>query len=315
MRFYIPAIHTTWLIIRRLQFLAYQVVLFLTFHYKTSTFEGEFSKMSNLNLNINLNLHPNSNYTLITGASSGIGYALAKVFASNNHNLILVARSTDKLSELKKALQLDYKIQVEIFSTDLSVPGSAENLFNQIQQGKFNVDTLVNNAGVGAYGVFSDVSLKTTHQMLHLNIISLTELTKLFLPYMLSGKSGKILNVASTAGFQPGPLMSVYFATKAFVLHFSEGLFEELKNTGVTVTALCPGPTESNFISVAKVEDISVFKALKLPTSKMVAEFGYASMMKGQAVAIHGLKNKFLSFAVRFTPRSIVRKLVMKILK
>lgn len=255
----------------------------------------------------------NKGSTLITGASSGIGYELAKVFARNHHHLILVARSTDKLMILKKELQSEYKIEVEIFIADLSLLGSAEMLYKNIQSKNLHVNILVNNAGVGTHGPFAETELKATQSMIHLNITSLTELTKLFLPSMLARKAGKILNVASTASFQPGPLMTVYYATKAFVLHFSEGLYEELKNTGVTVTTLCPGPTESGFMTAAKIDNIAVFDTLKLPTSKMVADYGYTALIQGQAVAVHGLMNKFLSSIVGFFPRWLVRKLVMQL--
>ena len=255
------------------------------------------------------------NYTLITGASSGIGLELAKIFARNNHNLILVARSTDKLATLKREIQSSTGAQVEIFGADLSLPNSAGELYQTVQSKNLSVDILVNNAGVGTYGEFVQTHLKATQDMIHLNITTLTELTKLFLPEMLANKSGRILNVASTASFQPGPLMTVYYATKAFVLHFSEGLFEELKDSGVTVTALCPGPTESGFQAAAKMENVALFDAVQLPTSKMVAEYGYSALMAGQAIAVHGAMNKVLSSSIGFLPRTMVRKLVMKLQK
>ena len=253
------------------------------------------------------------NYTLITGASSGIGYELAKNFARNKHNLILVARSTNKLQDLKSEILAQHQIQVEVLTCDLSQPQSAQKLFETVQNKKWSVDILVNNAGFGTHGTFVDIELKKTQDMIQLNIVTLTELTKLFLPDMISKKSGRILNVASTASFQPGPLMSVYYATKAFVLFFSEGIFEELKNTGVTVTALCPGPTESGFQQAANLGDVNLFDTMKIPTSKMVAEYGYKALMQGKVVAVHGGMNKIFSSTVGIFPRGLVRKLVMKL--
>lgn len=255
----------------------------------------------------------NSDFTLITGASSGIGYELAKVFARQQHNLILSARSTEKLLELKSQLQSQYKIQVEVITLDLSQPGSALSLFDKVNALGLTVDILVNNAGVGTHGKFADIELHKTQSMIHLNIVSLTELTKLFLPQMLAKKTGRIMNVASVAGFQPGPLMSVYYATKAFVLFFSEGLFEELKNSGITVTALCPGPTASGFQANANMENMAIFDNLKVPTSATVAEYGYRALMDGKAVAVEGFANKLFPFVVRLFPRFMVRQVVMKV--
>ncbi len=255
----------------------------------------------------------NADFTLITGASSGIGYELAKVFAREQHNLILSARSTDKLEQLKKQLQAQYKVQIEIITLDLSEAGSAQKLFEKVDTLGLAVDILVNNAGVGTHGNFADIDLQKTKSMIHLNIVSLTELTKLFLPAMLAKKSGRILNVASVAGFQPGPLMSVYYATKAYVLFFSEGLFEEVKNLGVTVTALCPGPTASGFQANANMENMAIFDNLKVPTSATVAEYGYRAMIAGKAVAVEGFANKLFPFIVRLFPRFMVRQVVMKV--
>lgn len=255
----------------------------------------------------------NSSFTLITGASSGIGYELAKVFAREQHNLILSARSTEKLQELKNQLQAQYKVQVEVLTFDLSQVGSAQKLFEKVDTLGLTIDILVNNAGVGTHGNFADTDLQKTQSMIHLNIVSLTELTKLFLPAMLAKKSGRILNVASVASFQPGPLMSVYYATKAYVLFFSEGLFEEVKNFGITVTALCPGPTASGFQASANMENMALFDKLKIPTSATVAEYGYQAMMAGKAVAVEGFANKLFPFVVRFFPRFMVRQVVMKV--
>lgn len=253
------------------------------------------------------------NYTLITGASSGIGFELATVFARNNHNLILVARSVDKLNSLKNEILKMYSVKIEVIEADLSKTDSAQNLFNQIKDKNLKVDHLINNAGFGDHGPFLNTDVNKVTEMIQLNIMTLTLLTRLFLPEMVENKFGKIMNVASTASFQPGPLMSVYYATKAFVLFFSEGLFEELKDTGVSVTALCPGPTESGFQKAANLQNVPLFDTFKLPTSKDVAEYGYTALIKGQPVAVHGVMNKILSSTVGFFPRAITRKLVMKL--
>jgi short-subunit dehydrogenase len=168
----------------------------------------------------------------------------------------------------------------------------------------------VNNAGFGALGAFATSSWDKQAEMIQLNITTLTELTRLYLPSMLARKSGKILNLSSIAAFQAGPMMSVYYASKAYVLSFSEGLFEELRGTGVSVTALCPGPTESNFVKTAGAEDISVLKTMKIPSSQEVAEYGYKALMQNKAVAVHGTLNKTLIMGTRLIPRSVLRKII-----
>ena len=253
------------------------------------------------------------NYTLITGASSGIGYELASVFAKNNHNLILVARSTEKLESLKFEIEKNFQVVADVITLDLSKQNSAEELFAIVHKKKIHVDVLVNNAGFGDHSLFFSQDSTKIEEMILLNVLTLTKLTKLFLPAMVSMKYGKILNVASTAAFQPGPLMSVYYATKAYVLSFTEGLYEELKGTGVSITALCPGPTESGFQSVANLSNVALMDALKLPTSKDVAEFGYKALMSDKAVAIHGFMNTMMAKSAGFIPRTILRKLVMKL--
>ncbi len=252
-------------------------------------------------------------YTLITGASSGIGYELASVFAKNNHNLILVARSTDKLNSLRTEIEKNFKVVAEVISADLSKNGSAEELFNEVTKRNLKVNILVNNAGFGEHDYFINSDINKLEEMILLNILTLTKLTKLFLPQMIQNQSGKILNVASTAAFQPGPLMSVYYATKAYVLSFSEGLYEELKGTGVSTTALCPGPTESGFQKAAQMKDVPLLNAMKIPTSKEVAEYGYDALMKNQAVAIHGVLNNVLARSTGLVPRAIIRKMMMKL--
>lgn len=252
-------------------------------------------------------------YALITGASSGIGYELADVFAKNNHHLILVARSTEKLQSLKNEIEQKYQVVAEFISMDLSKPNSADELFKTIQSKNLNIDILVNNAGFGDHSLFLNEDPKKIEEMILLNILTLTKLTRFFLPDMIANRRGKILNVASTAAFQPGPLMSVYYATKAYVLSFSEGLYEELKGTGVSITTLCPGPTESGFQGTANLSGVALVNTMKLPPAKEVAEFAYDNLMKGKVIAIHGLMNSVVAKSINFVPRSIVRKLVMKI--
>jgi len=252
-------------------------------------------------------------YTLITGASSGIGYELAKVFAEQGHHLILTARSESKLQELKASVESQYKVQAEVIPGDLSKPEGSQKLFQAIQNKGLSINILVNNAGFGDHGFFHESNLEKDKEMIQVNITSLIELTHLFLPSLLKARSGKIMNVASTAAFQPGPLMAVYYATKAFVLFFSEGLCEELKGTAVTVTALCPGPTQSGFQKVANLKDVSLLDATPMATSHSVAVYGYKALMRNQVVAIPGVMNNVMATLIRFVPRAIVRRLVMKL--
>lgn len=248
---------------------------------------------------------------LITWASSGIGRELAHIFAREWHDLILVARRWDLLEEIRVS-QPDRHI--EIIELDLSRVGSAQKLYETVSSKDLIVDILVNNAGFWDYGYFHEGNLEKYTEMIGLNITTLTELSYLFGKDMVARKSGKILNVASTAAFQPGPLMSVYFATKHYVLAFSEGIAEEWSEYGVIVTALCPGPTESGFQKEAHATENKMF-AKKLPTSREVAEYGYTSLMKGKRVAIHGFMNRFLACIVRFTPRIVIVKIIKNMQK
>jgi hypothetical protein len=250
---------------------------------------------------------------LITGASSGIGYELSKVFAQNGINVILVARNFKMMEELKSDIERVSKVDVKIINQDLSTPGAAQVIFDTLNNEAVKVDYLVNNAGFGDYGFFAQSNWEKNEQMINLNILTLTHLTHLFLPLMIKQKYGRIINVASTAAFQPGPLMAVYYATKAFVLSFSEAIANELEGSGVTVTALCPGPTSSGFEKAAAVEDSKLFKGKKLPSSKEVASYGYKAMMNGKTVAIHGVLNNIFATSVRFTPRKVVTKIVRKL--
>ncbi len=247
---------------------------------------------------------------LITGASLGIGMELAHVFAAKKENLVLVARSVSKLNEMAKEIAIKYGVKVDVIALDLSENESAKKVFAYCEQHNLKVDYLVNNAGFGDFGFFAQSNWDKQLQMINLNITTLTHLTHLFLPSMIKNKYGRIMNVASTAAFQPGPTMSVYYATKAFVLHFSEAIANELEGSGVTVTALCPGATQSGFQLAAAMEESKLVKGKKLPTSAEVAEYGYKAMMKGEKVAIHGFLNALMANSIRFTPRSLVLKMV-----
>ena len=246
---------------------------------------------------------------LITGASSGIGLELAKRFARDGFSLVLTARSIDKLNQLASRLKAQYGVAVRVIMKDLAKPEAPEEIFQELNRAGISVDILVNNAGFGSYGFFQKLDLARELKIIQVNITALTHLTKLFLPGMIEKRRGKILNVASTAAFQPGPLMAVYYATKAFVLSFSEAIANELKGTGVTVTCLCPGPTRSGFQEMAAIENVKIVKA-GMMSSEEVAEIGYRALLQGKAVAVAGLRNKILTFLVRFGPRSWVTSMV-----
>ena len=247
---------------------------------------------------------------LITGASSGIGLELAKIHASKGDNLILVARNVSALNQLKEEILQTSKIEITIISKDLSLPNAALELYTEVREKNLQINYLINNAGFGDYGYFHESDWNKTNEMIQLNITALTQLCRLFLPDLIATKNTRIMNVASVAAFLPGPLMAVYYATKAYVLHFSEALANELKGTGVTITALCPGPTESGFQAAANLENSKMIKDKKFPSSKQVAEFGYRKMMQGQTVAIEGTMNCIMVNTVRFTPRNMVAKIV-----
>lgn len=254
-----------------------------------------------------------NNTALITGASNGIGLELAKVHASKGGDLVLVARNKAKLDELKDELESQYKIKVYTIGKDLSAKNSAQEVYDETTKQNLQIDYLINNAGFGNFGMFVETDWNKEEQMINLNITTLTQFTKLYVKDMVKRKSGKIMNVASTAAFQSGPTMAVYYATKAYVLSFSEALNNEVKDFGVTITTLCPGPTESGFQAAASLQESKLVKGKKLPTSKEVAEYGYTSMMKGKTVAIHGFMNWFMANSVRFVPRALVVKITRQI--
>lgn len=252
---------------------------------------------------------------LITGASGGLGLAFAKLFASKSYDLIIVARNEGKLNEIKTDIEREYASSVEVIACDLGQKDSATAVYRKVKEKGIKVNILVNNAGFGDFGEFVNCDFEKQYEMVNLNIIALMQLTHCFLKDMKADRNGKILNVDSIAAFQAGPLMSVYYATKAFVLSFSEALSEELKGSGVTVTALCPGPIDTGFEKRADLENSGLFKNLKVWSAKEVADYGYAAMMKGKVVAVKGGMNKLIVFSTRLVPRSIVRRSVYNIQK
>jgi uncharacterized protein len=247
---------------------------------------------------------------LITGASSGIGLELAKLFARDSHDLALVARNHDALSKIAEELRQKYGVQVKCCTKDLSVSSTPDEIYDALQTEGGNIDVLVNNAGFGWRGEFADMNPADALEMIQVNITSLTHLTRMLLPGMISRKRGKIMNVASTAAFQPGPLMSTYYASKAYVLSFSLALSEELKGTGITVTALCPGPTATEFGKRAGFANEKILGGLLSMDASAVALQGYKGLMKGRPLVITGWKNWLGTQIVRLLPRTLPGRLV-----
>lgn len=252
------------------------------------------------------------NTVLITGASSGIGRELAFLFARDGYRLVLVSRSQQALSALANTLQQTQGVAVHVIALDLACAEAPTQLLEALRQQQLPVDILVNNAGFAVYGLFARTDLTSELEMMQLNMVTLTHLTKLLLPSMLAKRSGKILNVASTAAFQPGPLMAVYYATKAYVLSFSEALANELRGSGVTVTALCPGPTPTGFQRRAGVQS-SRFLSGHMVDVAAVARLGYEGLMRGRPLVIPGVRNRLLACLVRFVPRQTVIRIVRSI--
>ena len=242
---------------------------------------------------------------LVTGGSGGIGFEIARVLAKKGFDLVLVARKRDALEAAAGQLEGKYGARVHVFAADLRRAEAPQMIFDFLHNENIPIEVLINNAGFGLLGEFADTKLQRELEMIQVNISALTSLTKLFLPAMIKRKSGRVLNLASTAAFQPGPLMAVYYATKAYVLSFSQALAEELRDSGVTVTVLCPGPTATEFASSANVGKSGLFAAFGIADAADVAEFGVSAMMHGRRVAIPGIKNKIVAQASRFTPRAV----------
>ena len=245
---------------------------------------------------------------LITGASNGIGLELARIHANRGGNLVIVARSEDKLQTLKNELQSQYGVSVEVIAADLSKKGAAKTIYDQTDSLGLTVDVLINNAGFGGHALFHEQDESVINSMMQVNMAALTELTRLYLSGMVARKTGKILNVSSTASFLPGPLQAVYYATKAYVTSFSQAIAEEVKDSGVTVTALCPGAVATGFVEAGNLDGVDVWKNAKTPES--VAQCGYKAMEKGQLVAFNEGGLKFmLEWLIPFLPRKAVLKM------
>ncbi|MET0626286.1 MAG: SDR family oxidoreductase [Pyrinomonadaceae bacterium] len=246
---------------------------------------------------------------LVTGASGGIGEELARLFAADGHSLVLVARSRDKLERLAAELRDKHQVAARVIAADLSAPESPREMFEELRGAGVTIDALVNNAGFGTYGLFAETDLKSELGLLQVNVVALTHLTKLFLPGMLARGRGYVMNVASTAAFQPGPLMAVYYASKAYVLSLSEALSNECEGTGVRVSALCPGPTETGFVAAAGMGDSKLFDRAVMD-ARTVAEAGYRGLLAGKPVVIPGTRNNLLARSIGFFPRGLVTKVV-----
>ena len=248
---------------------------------------------------------------LVTGGTSGIGYELASLLARDGHPLALVARNEAELDRVAGELRQRHGVAVETVAADLARPEAVAAVVAELERRGIAVETLVNNAGFASYGPFAESDLDRELAMIGVNVAALTHLTRRFLPGMLARGQGRILNVASTAAFQPGPLMAVYYASKAYVLSFSEALAEELRGSGVTVTALCPGPTATGFQERASLEESRLFQGT-LMDARTVAAVGYAGLKAGKRVVIPGARNWLLAEAVRFAPRRAVTGMVRR---
>jgi short-subunit dehydrogenase len=246
---------------------------------------------------------------LITGASAGIGYELAKIFARNGFDLILVSRDSAALGAVADELHKEFGISATPLAANLAFPYSPREIASEVKRRSIRIDVLVNNAGFGVFGPFAETNLQEELDMIQVHIAALTELTKHFLKEMVSRHDGKILQVASTAAFQPGPRMAIYYATKAYILSFAEAVSNELRGSGVTMSVLCPGPTTTGFQKKAGMGDSIVATTGKM-SAQRVAEAGYAGLMRGKAVIIPGILNKSLTVGVRLLPRAIVRSVV-----
>ena len=247
---------------------------------------------------------------LVTGASGGIGEELARLLAAGGRNVVLLARSADKLQALANQLSAAHGIEATVLAADLSDSDATSEIARTLSARRTTIDILVNNAGFGTAGRFAAEDPQAHLDMLQVNVVALTTLTRAFLPGMLERKRGRILNVGSTAAFQPGPFMTVYYASKAYVLSFSEALAEETAGTGVTVTCLCPGPTHTGFQSRAHIEKSRLFNLARPMQSSDVAQAGYDGMLAGRRVVITGAMNKIMAQSIRITPRALVLKIV-----
>jgi short-subunit dehydrogenase len=245
---------------------------------------------------------------LITGASSGLGAEFARLFARDKHDIVLVARRKDRLEALAAGLSGQYGIKAHVIAVDLMTPDGAARVVTEVNKLGLEIEHLVNNAGFATSGTFWELEPERELGELQVNILTLVALTRALLPGMIQRKRGRILNIGSTAGFQPGPYMATYYASKAFVNSFTEALSFELKGTGVTATVSCPGATATEFATVAGTDKSRLF-AMGAMTAPEVAEQAYGAMQQGRTMMVHGLKNKLAAFSVRFSPRALIRSI------
>ncbi|MHC4184064.1 MAG: SDR family NAD(P)-dependent oxidoreductase [Planctomycetota bacterium] len=247
-----------------------------------------------------------SKTALITGASAGIGHELSKIFAKNGYNLVLVSRNKQRLEDFANVMENQHDITAKVIPKDLSQSSAPQELYDATVSDGIDIDVLVNNAGFGLNGYFTDFEADEHMKLVQVNVTSLTLLCKLFGTDMVRRRSGSILNVASTAAFQAGPLMSSYYASKAYVLSLSEALNNEFARDGVKVSVLCPGPTDTEFADRADMNSAKIINVPWVMKAADVAEIGYSGLMKGKKIIIPGLMNKLLAYSVRLTPRSVL---------
>ncbi|MGA2255904.1 MAG: SDR family oxidoreductase [Thermoguttaceae bacterium] len=249
---------------------------------------------------------------LITGASAGIGREMARQFAAEKSKLVLVARRRERLEELAADLRKQQGVEVHVLAEDLGRAGASQAIVDRLTRDGVTIDVLVNNAGFGLLGPVAELDVHRQMEMIQVNVAALTHLTRLLLPAMIERRRGGILNVASTAGFQAGPFMAVYYATKAYVISFSEALANELAGTGVTVSCLCPGPTATEFAETAKMGNALLFR-LQTMTAQQVARVGHHSFRRGKLLVVPGWINYLSTMGVRFVPRSMARGIVKRL--
>lgn len=258
-----------------------------------------------------MSLKKNQNkVAMVTGAASGIGYEFSLLLANDNYNIIMVDIDKEKLELAKNNIQYKYEVDIKILVKDLSKPNVAEEIFKNIQE---PIEILINNAGFGLFGYFAKTIWQRESDMLNLHVNTTTQMTKLAVKKMINGGHGKILNVASLAAFQPGPFMSIYYASKAYLLSFSQAIANELKGSGITVTVLCPGPTRTCFQEVVSVNSSKNKIKFNMASATSVARCGYVAMMKGKTIAVPGMFNKFLAFLPRIISRNLATNIVRKI--